>query len=488
MYRISIFLLLFVAQITCAANYSITDFGAIADSATDNRIAIQSAINAAYQAGGGRVIVPKGTYVTGTIELKSNVALHLKKNATLLGHPDPDESNYPPVDPGYQSFLTRPDVYPRKVLVYAKDAENVGISGSGTIDGNGMESCRFPAIEDFQTNRLKCINLVRFISCKNVVMHGEGPDDMLKITNSGHWAVQPMNCDGVHLRYVRIEEYGGVTPDGLPIGDCRDVLVEDCYVSSDDDALGLKNGSPHITVENITIKRTVLESANTGFKSGSPQSFGKFRNIQLIDCIFRKTPAEISKHHMGEHHGFFIGILTGGSYEDVLIDNCIVQGTKMPFAMYIGRLNKGYWSQYWEGKDAPEQFGSVKNITIRNLAYKEPGSHGILIEGRKESPIENLTIENVYLPSRGGVQEKPSLPAENEGSYPNMSYTYGKLPAYGFFIRNAKNIQMKNVWAWAEEDDARPCLVTENVSGLDTNGLHQGKIPPQSDPYWEMTK
>jgi len=475
---ILIFIVLLIhTSLVFSKDMNILEFGAKADGLTENQEAIQKAINTVFSTGGGRVIVPKGIFITGTIEIKSNVTLHLNEGAILKGSPNFSESKYPKISPGYNSFLARSDIYPEKVLIYAKDANRVGISGPGIIDGNGM-SLKLPE-GNWQKQRLSCVNLIRFISCKNVELMGESSDKPLLIRNSAHWAVQPMNCDSVHIQYVRIENYGGVTPDGLPISDSRNVLVEDCFISSDDDALGLKNGSPDIVVENIIVKRTVFESTNTGFKSGSPQSFGPFKNVKFIGCTFRTLDASLKHADHGEHHGFFIGILVGGgSYEDVLIEDCIIENTRMPFAMYIGKIRQGYWAQWWPGREVKDEFGTVKNIIIRNVSYKNPNSYGVLIEGRKGFEIENILMENVYLPSKGNKMAIP-IPEEKIQSYPNMSSTYGELPAYGFFIRNAKKVRMKNVWSWPLNTDDRPCLLTDNVTDLDVSGLNEG-FPPDN--------
>jgi hypothetical protein len=464
--------------------YDVTEFGAIGDGNSLNTIAIQSAIEKAFEEGGGRVLIPSGgVFKTGTIQIKSKVTLEV--NGTILGTEDTSIVNYPQIDPGYESFCTRPDVYPRKVLIYAKQAKDVGLIGTGTIDGNGMH----PNLElgHVMENRMKAINGIRFMMCTNVQIRGESEDQMLTVTNTGHWALNPMNCDTVHIQYLKVAEYGGITPDGLPITDCRNVLVEDCYISSDDDACTLKNGSPHITVSNIAIKRTVLESGVTPNKFGSPQSFGPFKNIKIIGCTYRTVPASLGKTYQIYSEGFFIGVLNGGgSVENVLVEDAIIEGTKHPFALYVANIRSGYWAEWWKGRRTPTEFGTIKNITIRNLSYRNPNNNGVLIEGRRGNEIENLLLENVYLPSSGGATVHP-IPEEKTQAYPLSPNIYGQLPAYGFFIRNARNIQMKNVWCWPQSSEPRNCLVHENVTNIDSSGLHYGSAPDNMLPaiYFE---
>lgn len=204
--------------------------------------------------------------------------------------------------------------------------------------------------------------------------------------------------------------------------------------------------------------------------------------MKFIACTFRTLDASLKHADHGEHHGFFIGILVGGgTYENVLIEDCIIENTRMPFAMYIGNIRQGYWAQWWPGHKAKDEFGTVKNIIIRNVSYKNPNSYGVLIEGRKGFEIENIIMENVYIPSKGNKAALP-IPKENIQSYPNMSGTYGELPAYGFFIRNVKKVRMKNVWSWPLNKDGRPCLLTENVTEFDFSGLNEGYPPDNYVP------
>lgn len=471
-------LILFVGMIQSQTMVKITDFGAKGDSTTLNTLAIQKAIDAVNEAGGGTVVVPSGVFKTGTLQIKSNVTLEV--NGKILGTEDTSSLNYPQIDPGYESFCTRPDLYPKKVLLYAKEANNVALTGMGTIDGNGMHNNL--RLGDDLDKRMKAINGIRFIRCKNVTIKGKSAKEMLTVTNTGHWAVNPMNCDSVHIQYLKVKEYGGITPDGLPITDSRNVLVEDSYISSDDEACTLKSGSPHITVRDITLKRCILESGVASNKFGSPQSFGPFKNIKIIGCTYQRVPGNIGITYKGYSEGFLFGVVNGGgSMDSVLVEDGIIDGYKSPFSLYIGNIQSGYWAEWWNGRSAPKTYGTMKNITIRNVSYKNPDNYGVLIEGRSGSEIENLVMENVYLPSSGNGPNK-DIPSEQTSSYPTSTRIYGHVPAYGFFLRNAKGVKMKNVWTWTLASDPRECWIQEKVTEFDQSGLNCGKVPTNYVP------
>ena len=191
--------------------FPVTDYGANGNGVAENAKTIQQAIDTAAAVGGGVVLFPAGEYRTGTLFLKDNVTLRLEKDATIMG--TPDYSLYPAdIEPVYETFLLRKDRYAPRVLIVALEKENVAIEGEGTIDGNGEHPNLKPK------KRMDSINLIRFIKCKNVRVKGTGSlENKLLITNAAHWALQPIGVDGLTVKNVHVYNYGGATPDALPI-------------------------------------------------------------------------------------------------------------------------------------------------------------------------------------------------------------------------------------------------------------------------------
>ena len=452
-----ILLLALGAGHTFAGVHLVTEYGAMGDGLTENSVAIQKAIDAAAAAGGGIVVFPVGEYRTSTIFLKDNVTLRLEKGAIIKGSSDYDA--YPTeIEPLYETFLLREDRYPSRVLIVALDASNVAIEGEGTIDGNGDHP-------NLRKKRMESINLVRFIRCKNVRVEGTG--EKLTIRNASHWTLQPINVDGLVVRNVHVENYGGNTPDGLAICDSSNVLVEDCRVESDDDAVTLKSGSPNILIENVVIRNTTMISRVCGFKIG-PQTFGGFKNIRITGCHFEGA-TEPPATQYDPHHGVFLNVGNGGFIDGVLVENCTARNIPSTLSLFIGRVTSNYWRTYWPGKPEATDYGTIRNVTFKNIRAEEMGQFGIMLEGRSESSIQNVVFDDVQIASHGGGEVQP-VPNEKPSSYPNLIYLYdGNISTWGMFMRNVDGVTFRDVYLWTETEDRRPDLYTADVHRFGKN-------------------
>lgn len=454
---------------TLARVFNVTDYGARGDGVHENAESIQQTIDAASNAGGGVVLFPPGEYRTATIFLKDNVTLRLARGSTIKG--TPDYSLYPAdIEPVYETFLLRKDRYAPRVLIVALEKENVAIEGEGIIDGNG----EVPALKE--KKRLESINLIRFINCRNVRVEGTGSlQRKLLITNAAHWALQPIGVDGLTVRNVHIHNYGGETPDGLAICDSRNVLVEDCRVESDDDAMTLKSGTPEILIENVTVRHSTFISRVCGFKIG-PQTFGGFKNIHITDCHFEgavKPPG--TKYD--PHHGVFLNIGNGGFIDGVLVENCTMRNLPSALSVFLGRIQSDYWKAYWPGKPEKTAWGSIKNITFRNIRARNMGSFGIMLEGRREKRLQNLRFEDIQIESAGAGETLPPVP-EKPGAYPNLGYLYDwNIGTWGMFMRHVDGVTFEDVYLWTRQDDPRPDVYIDDVQRF-----ARGDYVPQVQP------
>jgi polygalacturonase len=222
--------------------FRVEDFGAVGDGSTLNTVALQKAIDACSAAGGGTVRLEKGDYVTGTIDLKSGVMLEVAKSARLLG--STNIADYPDRVPVHQTVM---DTWMKltQSLIYAENCERIGICGEGVIDGRGSHQ-NFPGPNGIGSVTGRPF-LIRMIECRKVVMNG------IHLRNAGAWMENYLDCDDVILQGIQVENQANWNNDGIDLDGCRNVIVRDCLINSEDDGLCFK-GAGLRTMENVLVE------------------------------------------------------------------------------------------------------------------------------------------------------------------------------------------------------------------------------------------
>ena len=273
-----------VAGMVSARTFDVTEFGAKADGTTDNTAAIQKAIDACHAAGGGMVLVPGGgTYVTYTLNLKSNVRLEIDRGATLLG--GADALKYPEFGPSDYWNVDRVPRFNKRALFYTVAQTNVAITGRGTVDGNA-DSFHEPVPNPRPGQpkfRRKSDTLITgrsafFVACKDVQL-----EDFLFYHPCG-WCTWFLDCDRVQVRGVRIECHPQYpNGDGLHFGGCRDVTVSDCIIHSQDDSLIIRTHQEQMKVprpcERVTINNCVLSANQSAIRFGWTEDYDAKKGI-----------------------------------------------------------------------------------------------------------------------------------------------------------------------------------------------------------------
>jgi unsaturated rhamnogalacturonyl hydrolase len=290
-----------------ARDFPITDFGAAAGGQADCTAAIAQAIAACHAAGGGRVVVPAGAWLTGAIHLKSNVNLHVSEGATLLFKTDP--AAYLPV------VFTRwegTECMNYSPLIYAFEQENIAVTGTGTLDGQASEENwwawakkdaqgRSPAVPDSQAlvasadrgvpvaqrvygaGHFLRPNFIQPYRCRNVLIEG------VRLRRSPMWEVNPVLCTNVIVRNLDISSHGP-NNDGCDPEASRDVLIEGCTFDTGDDCIAIKSGRNDdgrrvgVASENLIIRKCVMKDGHGGVVIGS-EIAGGCRNVFVEDCI-----------------------------------------------------------------------------------------------------------------------------------------------------------------------------------------------------------
>ncbi len=273
-----IYVFTFLPLTLSARDFTVIDYGAKNDTTVLSTHALQQAIDACSAAGGGRVVVPAGSYKIGTIILRSNVHLHLEHGATLYG--STDLRDYQRVKSSYQSLRTHTETVQ---LLYADSVEHVVIDGYGTIDGRGRV---FPKLS-WNDEGITRPHLLRFIQSRDIVIRD------ITLRNSGCWMQHYLACDRLRITGIKVFNRNNYNNDALDLDGCHDVIVSDMLADSDDDAITLKSTSPRLC-EDITIRNCVVSSHCNAVKLGT-ETNGGFRNINISGIVVKPSADQREK-------------------------------------------------------------------------------------------------------------------------------------------------------------------------------------------------
>ncbi|NOZ56514.1 MAG: glycoside hydrolase family 28 protein [Calditrichaeota bacterium] len=429
----------------------VTDFGAVGDGATLSTLAIQRAVDSCAARGGGTVVFPAGAYLTGTVVLRSHVTLQLEAGAKLLG--STNLRDYPLHVPAYRSYT---DHYTVRSLLYAEKAENVAILGPGEIDGQGAA---------FSGPHKQRPYILRFVECRGVTVRD------VTFRNSAMWVQHYLACDDVLITGVRVHSLVNKNNDGIDIDSCSRVRISDCAIRSGDDALVLKATSGRVC-RDVVVTNCVLSTDCNALKLGT-ESNGGFQNIAVANCTIVNTKLA----------GLCLEEVDGGVLDGVSVHGLVMNGVGCPIFIRLGNRAR----PYTEGLPRPG-VGQLRNVVIENVqATAVTDSVACSITGLPDHPVENVTLRDIRLEMPGGGSSKLvrlDVP-EREAAYPEYRM-FGMLPAYGFYVRHARNLRFDGVQLAHVRAEARPALVAQDVQGLVLNGF-EAQAPEIGAPLLWLT-
>ena len=410
-------------------------------------VSLQTRIDAASQSGGGTVTVSAGVHVCGTLVLRSGVHLHLEPGALILGSENLDD--YPlHKDPPVRSFA---DWNGMRSLIYAESAEDIALTGLGTIDGRGE------VFECDGTDKDGRPRLIQMIGCKDVRIEG------LTLRNSGLWLQHYLGCE--RLRIHGLTAWNHVQPnnDFIDIEGCRDVRISDCTSDTDDDGITFKSGCEGPT-EDVVVTNCVIRAHCNAIKFGT-ESNGGFRNISISNCVV--APSSKKEFIHGHPHGISgisLESVDGGILENVTISNISIRGTEAPIFIKLGDRNRPYRS---DGEVT--SIGALRRVTLSSIEVMGAGAIGCIMTGLPHLLIEDLTLKDIRIELAEAAPEArlaKTVPEKGD-AYPEATM-FGQGPASGFFIRHAKNVRLSGIQVRPCPNDPRPPIVTQNVSGFDS--------------------
>ena len=485
--------------------FSVKAFGAKGDGKALDSPAVNKAIEAAAAAGGGTVHFPAGTYRSFSIRLKSNITLYLDHGATILAaSPLDKDGQYDPPEPNewdkYQDFGHS---HWHNSLIWGENLVNIAILGPGMIWGKGLVRSGNQSRTKEQNDALgnapsdprggpfgypnprdavepgwgnKSISLKL---CRNVIIRD------ISILHGGHFAILATGVDNLTIDNIKID----TNRDGIDVDACKNVRISNCTVNSPFDdgicpkssfALGYARATENLTITNCqvsgydegtlldgTYKREFRNQNGTFSPTGrikfGTESNGGFKNITVSNCVFEYC------------RGLALETVDGALLEDVTISNITMRDiSNSPIFLRLGARLRG--------PKEKTTVGALRRVIINNVVvYNADPKYSSIISGIPGHAIEDVHLSNIRIYSRGGgTKEQAALdPPENEDKYPEPTM-FDELPAYGFFIRHVKGLEMRDVELSFIKEDLRPAFWVNDVAGADfqhVKAQRSGEVP-----------
>lgn len=493
---LSIFATMMCLAINASGHFNVRDFGAKGDGTHIDSPAINAAIDAAAKAGGGTVYLPAGIYSSYSIRLKSNISLYLDHGAVLKAAVPTEKEHYDLPEDNWSTYQDFGHSHWKNSLIWGIGLHDISIQGFGLIDGTEGITRGQAKMNGFPAAN----KAIALRECRNVTIRD------ISMLLCGHFAMLLTGVDNLTIDNVRCD----TNRDAFDIDCCANVRVSNCYVNTlNDDAIVLKcsyglgyaKATENVTITNCqvsgydpgtlldgTFKKTITQAPDrdgpTGRIKFGTESNGGFKNITISNCVFDNC------------RGIALETVDGAIIEDITVDNIAMRDIwNSPIYIRLGNRARG-------PKELPVSV--VRRVKLSNIVVKNADCrYASILFGLEGHPIEDVTLSNIYIQYKGGLTmddvihqrgansfftrvnsaahgtrqsggeqepEKPGRPnpfdvPDMEKGYPEPS-SHGILPAYGLFIKHAKNVRIDKVEFETLQEDKRPAIVLMDVDGI----------------------
>ncbi|MDP4285065.1 MAG: glycosyl hydrolase family 28 protein [Bacteroidota bacterium] len=482
-------------------DFVITDYGAISDGVTNNVTAIQHAIDDANKNGGGRVVVPRGRFLTGVIHLKSNVELFVHEEAVLLA--STDRADYGPSQNA-------------SAWIVANNAKNISIAGKGTIDGQcdlliqdiykklkagDLYDKEWKQYNDWHQRRPSENNrprMIDFRNCEGVTIRN------IHLQNGTSWIQDYRNCTNLIMDSVHVFSNTFLNNDGIDIVDCKNAKITNCIINAADDGICLKSEDRNRRCENIYVANCKVRSSASAVKLGTA-SRGGFKNIVIKNIeVYNTFRSAIA-----------IESVDGGVLEDVAVEHIHAVNTGNAIFIRLGHRNKDSVISQLRNvfindvsvevpKNKPDKGYPMDGPELRVPSKKEDTTvqypndaapwdhfsvdtssalipHNIFpssVTGIPGHPVENVVLQNItIIYDGGGDKSLADFPLDSFKKIPEAATDYpefsmfGELPAWGLYVRHVNGIALKNIKLVNKKKDYRAALLVDDTQKADLRNL-----------------
>ena len=430
------------AQVPAAAHgvFSIRDYGAAGDGKTLDTAAINKAVQACATAGGGQVLFPPGTYLSGTVHLKSHVTLMLAAGARLVGS----------TNLGHYQHYAAPEGTPEarspqwhRALILGDGVHDVTIAGAGTIDGNKVHD---PQGEE----KMRGPHTIILGNCRNVTLRD------VALTDSANYAVLIEFSEHVDVRGVKFTGgWDGVHFRGWTARPCRNLAIVGCQFFTGDDAIAGR------FVENLLVTNCTINSSCNGIRIIGPAT-----HMIVHDCLFYGPG--VHPHRTQSRRNMLSGIIlqpgawgaSDGPLDDVLISDVTMKSVASPVMIWLKRAGN-----------------TADRITVSRLSATGVYRAAASVESWSDTPVGRVVLRDVSLEFTGGGTATQSRAAARPPDVDSRA-----LPAWGVYARNVKTLRLENVRLGCAKDDLRSAIVCQGVERLTLDGVRLPRAAGAAEP------